>query len=359
MKKLSVELLKWYQSNKRDLPWRRTNDAYKIWLSEIILQQTRVDQGLEYYLRFIERFPDVKSLADANEDEVLKLWQGLGYYTRARNLHQTSKTISENFNGSFPEDYHELIKLKGVGDYTASAIASIAFSKPFAVVDGNVIRFISRLFGVKKDYKSSEGLMEIKVKANQLIDKNNPGDFNQAIMEFGARVCKPKNPLCTDCIFSYSCYAFNNNIVEELPVKYSKQKQRNRWFHYLVMVDEKDNFVLQKRLKKDIWRNLYEFPLIEVDRQISFEELIKSEIWPVEFPKGSFTILQKDIYYRHKLSHQNLQISFHILKQDGFSAGIREKYVICSPDMLKQYPSSKLIFSFIENNLKKVLSGWV
>lgn len=355
MRKITEGLLLWYSMNKRNLPWRRTTDPYKIWLSEIILQQTRVDQGLNYYLRFIRNFPKVELLAKAGEDEVLKLWQGLGYYSRARNLHKTAKIINNDYGGTFPDDYHELLKLKGIGHYTASAIASIAFSKPYAVVDGNVIRFISRFFGVTSNSKSAKGLKEIRGKTDELIDKKRPGDFNQAIMEFGALICKPQNPACDQCFISESCYAYRQNKVEEFPPRYTKTVQKRRWFHYFVIISREKHFFLQKRTNRDIWQNLYEFPLIEADDDVSLPGLRKTNKWRAIIPDAELELIKSDIRFSHKLSHQNLSVSFHIFRLESDEAVFEKRFIKTSLDQIEKYPVSKLIFNFIENFLKKVL----
>lgn len=355
MNKITELLLEWYSLNQRNLPWRKTSDPYKIWLSEIILQQTRVNQGYDYYLKFIRKFPDVDALARAGQDEVFKLWQGLGYYNRARNLHRTAKIIARDYGGKFPDDFKELLKLKGIGQYTASAIASIAFSKPFAVVDGNVIRFISRFFGVTSNSKSSKGLNEIRKKAEELIDKDKPGDFNQAVMEFGALICKPQNPACVECILSDNCYAYNSDKVEELPARYTKKVRKNRWFHYLVVINREQYFYLKKRTAKDIWQNLYEFLLMEVDSDMKLSDLRKTAEWKNTVAGSKLKSIRSDIRLYHKLSHQNLSVSFHVLKLDDQENVFDRKYIKTSLDQIDKYPVSKLISSFTEDFLKKML----
>src|SRR6056300_1490745 len=234
----SNKLILWYLQNKRDLPWRKTKNPYHVWLSEIILQQTRVAQGLDYYLKFIDAFPTVNHLANADESTVLKLWQGLGYYSRARNLHFSAKYIVKELTGEFPKTYKEIVKLKGVGDYTASAIASMCFNEPTAVVDGNVYRVLSRYFGIDTPINSSKGVKEFKAMAQELIDRNNPAIFNQAIMEFGATQCKPKNPDCGNCPFQNSCVAFGYNHIDALPVKNKSARAKKKYFNFLVFVSE-------------------------------------------------------------------------------------------------------------------------
>jgi A/G-specific adenine glycosylase len=271
-------LIFWYLQNKRDLPWRNETHPYPIWLSEIMLQQTRVAQGLPYYLKFIEAFPTVFDLARASEEQVLKLWQGLGYYSRARNLHATAREIAFEHNGNFPDSYDGLLKLKGVGDYTASAIASICYNEPTAVVDGNVYRVLSRVFGIDTAVNSSTGVKEFKLLAQELIDVEQPGTYNQAIMEFGARYCVPQNPDCANCIFSDRCEAFRKRQVDMLPVKIRKQKIKERHFNYLVLLSEEEQAtILRRRNKKGIWQSLYEFPLIETSAEVSWNEISGSE----------------------------------------------------------------------------------
>ena len=252
----SNQLVFWYLQNKRDLPWRKTQNPYHIWLSEIILQQTRVDQGLNYYYKFIQNYPTVASLAAATQEEVLKLWQGLGYYSRARNLHETAKIVCSEFNENFPSTYDELISLKGIGDYTASAIASICFDKPTAVVDGNVYRFLARYFNIATPINRSDGIKEFKKLAQELIDVEKPGTHNQAMMEFGARICKPVNPDCENCVFNSSCLGLIEKTVKALPVKLKKIKVRRRYFNYLVIETPNNATFLHKRTK-GIWKNLY------------------------------------------------------------------------------------------------------
>lgn len=234
----STQIIEWYRTNKRDLPWRKTKNPYQIWLSEIILQQTRVEQGLSYYLKFIEKYPSIKDLANAPQDEVLKLWQGLGYYSRARNLHYTSKVITDKYKGEFPATYKEILDLKGIGEYTAAAISSFSFNLPYPVIDGNVYRVLSRVFDIDTPIDSTLGKKEFKELAYELINKNNPSEYNQAIMEFGALYCKPQSPDCENCIFTSTCLAFKTKKINELPVKSKKLKQKNRYFNYLVFIDE-------------------------------------------------------------------------------------------------------------------------
>jgi A/G-specific adenine glycosylase len=300
----SKRIIDWYHSNHRQLPWRETHDAYKIWLSEIILQQTRVAQGLPYYMEFAKTFPTVFDLAKASEKKVLRLWQGLGYYSRARNLHACAKEIIKNFNGKFPDTFEELKKLPGVGPYTAAAVASIAFRENVAVVDGNVYRVLSRIFGIDKDITSDEGKKYFFSVANQLIDSKRPDVFNQAVMEFGALHCTPKAPKCADCIFLKNCEARRKNLQNVLPFKSKKQKVRARYFNYFVIGDGRKTFMRQRK-GKDIWKGLYDFYLIETKRNQRPETLIDQD----KILSGA-KIVQRAKAFTHILSHQKLKVKF-------------------------------------------------
>ena len=315
VKNFSKDLIKWYEVNKRELPWRKTKDPYKIWLSEIILQQTKIAQGLPYYLRFINKYPNVFKLANSSEQEVLKLWEGLGYYSRARNLHKTANIIVNKQQGVFPSKYKELIELPGIGDYTASAISSFSINEINPVVDGNVYRFLSRLIGIKSPINTSKSQKEFKDIAELLISKKNPSDFNQAIMEFGALVCKPSSPFCEKCLYQKNCFAYLNKQISNLPVKNKKKKNINRYFNFLIIKSKKNQTVIEKRINQDIWQNLYQFPLIEtgsqVDKKIILDRLIKINY----FDSSEMELfLFKNKSFRHKLSHQNIHCSFWIIK---------------------------------------------
>jgi A/G-specific adenine glycosylase len=308
------KILNWYHEHQRDLPWRQTRDPYRVWLSEIILQQTRVAQGMPYYLSFVETFPTVYDLAEAPEEQVLKLWQGLGYYSRARNLHTTAKMVVSEFDGQFPHTYEELKTLKGVGDYTASAIASFCFDVPEPVVDGNVYRVLSRYFGVDIPINSTEGITYFKELAREVMDAENIRDYNQGIMEFGAIQCAPKKPYCLLCPLQESCVALKENKVDILPIKLNKTKVRNRYFNYLVWLDGNGNTVLEQRKGKGIWQNLYQFPLLETDGPLEdgeIEEKMKVNHTPLEIETLSLYNNEPII---HKLSHQHLHTQFWILK---------------------------------------------
>ncbi|MBO3699821.1 A/G-specific adenine glycosylase [Roseivirga sp. E12] len=297
------QLISWYDHQKRDLPWRQTDDPYKIWLSEIILQQTRVKQGMPYYLKFIEQYPTVNDLATAPESEVLRLWQGLGYYSRARNLHACAKTVSNDLGGEFPSSFEELLKLKGIGRYTAAAIASIAFNKPNAVVDGNVYRVLSRVFGIEDDISNSKTLKIFETKANTLIDKKAPGEFNQAIMDFGAIQCTPKSPACAICPMSSFCYAFNTGKQEVLPVKTKKVKVRNRFFYYYVY-EFGDKLLMKERGPKDVWQGLYDFSLLESPESLSEESVLK------EISIEGLVVIDFSEEVKHVLTHQRIFARF-------------------------------------------------
>jgi A/G-specific adenine glycosylase len=307
-----LQITDWYRQNARILPWRSTTNPYFIWLSEVILQQTRVDQGLNYYLRFTETFPTITDLANAEEDQVLKLWQGLGYYSRARNLHSTAKIIQENYHGEFPNNYSEIIALKGIGPYTAAAIASFAFNLPHAVVDGNVYRVLSRHFGIDTPIDSTEGKKIFQTLADELIPKDQPALFNQAIMEFGAIYCTPNNPPCENCIFLDTCASGRYGLATKRPVKASKTKVRNRYLHYFHLVSD-DEIAVRKRGSNDVWEGLYEFPVIETEAP---------DLNPDQLPSWINDINEVTFSAKHILSHQRIHACFYrisTLKQERFS----------------------------------------
>lgn len=343
----SEQLINWYNENQRDLPWRNIKDPYKIWLSEIILQQTRVNQGWDYYIKFTTNYPTINDLANADEQDVLKLWQGLGYYSRARNLHFTAKHIAFQLNEVFPSEHNEILKLKGVGEYTAAAIASFAYDLPFPVVDGNVFRVLTRYFGISEPIDSNEGKKTIYKIANELIPKKQAAQFNQAIMEFGAMQCVPKKPTCANCIFNASCFAFNNKLVENLPVKLKKTKQRNRYFNYLVFISSKNTTLIKKRTEKDIWTNLYDFPLVETKQTVKgIEELTQHEIF--DTTANDFTFIKTISPNKHILSHQIINTTFWIIKTPLFK-NPPKNYVETEINNLPSYPMPVLIANFITN----------
>ena len=309
--KFSEILANWYDIHKRDLPWRDTRNPYKIWISEIILQQTRVNQGLDYYKRFIEKYPDVNVLANSSQDDVMLSWQGLGYYSRARNLHHAAKQIVNDFDGKFPDTFKEIISLKGVGDYTASAIASFAYELPHPVVDGNVLRFISRYLGIKDPINASKAKEKIKVFLEKQIVEINAATFNQAIMEIGALQCVPQNPVCNECPFKNECMAFKNDLVDSLPNKKYAVKVKDRFFNYFILIyKQKDEYytILNHRQTKDIWQGLHEFILVEKEHLLSIDEVNESL---KEFKIRSVVGFSSDEIV-HKLSHRNIKTKFFV-----------------------------------------------
>ena len=350
---IRTELMAWYDRSRRDLPWRMTRDPYSIWISEVILQQTRVEQGMDYYLRFISRFPDVGTLAQASEQEVLKLWQGLGYYTRARNLLKAAQIIHEKYNGRFPDTRESLVSLPGIGEYTAAAILSIAFSLPYPVVDGNVRRVISRLMGIAAPVNSVKGSREITAAARLLLNDQEPGTFNQAMMEFGALYCKPLHPDCNNCVLRNHCEAYKTNKVNELPVRKQKPDPRSRYFHYLVILirGKSGQLILQKRLSTDIWKNLYDFPLVEAGTLLNldqlkihpeFRDLFKGNIAELSELRGTF---------RHVLSHQHLFVKYFLIRiNDPLNLKYRENWISVDPEHLADLPMPRLITRFLEKN---------
>lgn len=344
---ISNELIKWYDYNKRELPWRETKDPYRIWISEIILQQTRVVQGYEYYIRFIDTFPDVVSLANAEEEEVLKLWQGLGYYSRARNLHAAAKTVATLHNGIFPTEYKDVLALKGIGEYTAAAITSFAYNLPYAVVDGNVFRFLSRLFGIDTPIDTTQGKKEFTNLATELLDKKNPGAHNQAIMEFGALQCTPTSPKCNECPLVDICIAYSQNSIAKLPVKQGKTKVKERFFNYLdIRYDS--NMYLNKRIGNDIWKNLYELPLIETDSKLNLEDLQNTPDFRKLFEKaGNIKIQQMGLTLKHVLSHRIIYATFYRIEVED-DITIKEQYTKTDAAQLSDFPISRLVDRYFE-----------
>ncbi len=342
------DLLLWYRDNQRDLPWRRTKDPYCIWISEIIFQQTRISQGTGYYTRFISVFPDIRTLADATEENVLKLWQGLGYYSRARNLHEAAKEILKNYDGNFPETYAKILTLKGIGNYTAAAIASIAFGIPEPVVDGNVLRFYARYFGIQLPVDSAEGKKAVYKKAMKYLDPKDPGTFNQAVMEFGALQCKPGKPFCEACPLKKNCYAYKTQKVDLLPVKQKKILIRDRYFYYLVLnitIRNECLVYLNRRIGQDIWKNLYDFPAIESPVKLSEEEILSAIKTFLSIQKLHITGIKPECI--HLLTHQRIHATFYYL---DLSAKVKLPYELVSLDRLSKYPVPKVIepvFSYL------------
>ena len=336
------KLLGWFGENRRPFPWRDSNEPYKVWLSEIILQQTRATQGLPYYESFISNFPNVEELAAAKEDHVMKLWQGLGYYSRARNLHATAKKITDQYQGHFPSDFDQIKSLKGIGDYTASAIASICFGQDQAVVDGNVYRVLSRIFGMDEPIDASAAYRIYKEKAHHLMQGAPPGDFNQAMMEFGALQCVPKNPNCQDCLFVKDCVAFQQAKVDLLPIKSKKVNVKNRYFHFFVLIDESKNTLLQKREGKGIWQNLYQFPLIETFAKQKHFQAHQLDSLLADHRISSDFVIDKwnDQPIFHKLTHQHLEINFWIVKLSDSCN------LVTQSSNIQDYPMPKVLQNF-------------
>ncbi len=348
MNRFSDKLINWYTEHKRDLPWRNTKNAYLIWLSEIILQQTRVDQGMSYYLKFSSTFPTVQDLAKANNEKVMKLWQGLGYYSRARNLHATAQLITEKHKGNFPAVYDDILALKGIGTYTAAAIASFAYDLPHAVVDGNVYRVLARVFGMDTPIDSTTGKKEFNQLANELLNKKKPALHNQAIMEFGAIQCKPMNPDCSVCVLNTMCVAFAEKRIAELPVKEKKTKVRDRFFNYIVL-HYKNKTILHKRVEKDIWINLYDFPLIELEKEISEEAFLKSREWKKFIGAIPYTITSVSPAYKHVLSHQKIYARFwEICCDSPLTDLITDTHILIPEKNLQQYAVPRLIENYLE-----------
>jgi|TARA_R110000737_G_scaffold352130_1_gene396860 A/G-specific adenine glycosylase len=341
-KNINELIINWYDKNKRDLPWRRTTDPYKIWLSEIILQQTRVQQGMAYYTKFIDNFPYIEDLANADEQLVLQLWQGLGYYSRARNLHKTAKIITNEQDAIFPKTHNEIIKLPGVGDYTASAISSFAFNEPQAVLDGNVFRVLSRIFNWSTPIDSTIGKKEFRELAQEFLVKEDPAKHNQAIMEFGALLCTPQNPACDICPIMSFCESYKMKNIADRPVKSKKTSVRTRNFHFL-HIEDNDEILIEKRKGKDIWQHLYQLPLIEItDDKAELSEEIK-----LKYKIDSAPILVQEPS-KHLLSHQKLNIHFYSVKLEAKVEFQDLDWV--KNQNLKDYPFPKPLVDYL--NLK-------
>ena len=351
MNNLSATLARWYESHKRELPWRSDPSPYHVWLSEVILQQTRVNQGLDYFNRFIERWPALSDLAHASEEEVLKMWQGLGYYSRARNLLKCAQQVLEDHDGNFPADHEQLLKLKGIGRYTAAAIASIAFGLPYAVIDGNVYRVLARLFDIDTPINKDAGIKVFAQLADELLDKEQPGRHNQAMMEFGALHCTPRNPDCLHCPIQSHCLAFAHGTVGQRPQKEKTINVRTRYFNYLVFSDLNNNTYLHRREENDIWRNLYDFPNIESTAPLSIEALIENEQFQSLVEKNEFAIQRISAPFTHKLSHQTIIAKFFEIKINGFLSIIQTNNLLLTAEKkLDDYPTPKLIENYISRN---------
>jgi len=343
---ISEKLISWYLEEKRDLPWRKTTDPYKIWLSEIILQQTRVGQGLSYYQKFVNDYPTVGLLAEADEEEIMKNWQGLGYYSRARNLHATAKFIQNELGGKFPTNYNEIIKLKGVGPYTAAAISSFAFKEPRAVVDGNVYRVLSRLFDIDTPINSSKGIKLFQNLASKLIIKEKPDLFNQAIMEIGALLCTSKKPKCLLCPLQENCIAFEKSTIQERPIKLKKLKQSIRKMDYAV-IDNGEEIIMRKRKKKDIWQGLYDFVSLEGDELASSESL--NNLIKKTFPKTKVSSVSSSPVkeYTHLLSHRKIEARFWKVDVSGV---LEEKgnYKVVPKTEIEKHAVPRLIHRYLQ-----------
>jgi A/G-specific adenine glycosylase len=347
--KISEIILEWYKKNKRSLPWRETSDPYRIWLSEIILQQTRVSQGLEYYQRFVARFPDVQTLAAAGEQEVIKLWQGLGYYSRARNLLAAAGQVEKEFGGTFPSRYADLLKLKGVGPYTAAAVASIAFGEPVAVVDGNVSRVLARLFAVQDPVNLPEGAKQVGALAGELLNRDDPGNHNQAMMEFGALQCVPVNPGCHVCPVQQYCQALSRDLVAVLPVKQKKAAVRKRYFTYLV-IREGEHTYITRRTGNDIWKEMYEFPLIEHDTDPGEEEIIREAVALTGLQGERLIITGLSEPVRHQLTHRMIIARFLHLETDTQLPGPPAHWKRVRFSEVNDHPLPRLIDRYLELN---------
>ncbi len=346
---LTEHLSSWYDQNRRDLPWRKTDDPYRIWLSEILLQQTRVVQGLPYFNSFIKKFPTIFSLAGSSEQEVLRIWQGLGYYSRARNMHKCARIIVEKYNGDFPRSYDQLLDLPGIGEYTAAAIASIAFNEPVPVVDGNVFRVLSRIFGIVEDISSHQAKRIFKEKAEKLISKDSPGDFNQAIMEFGALKCLPQNPACDTCSLNEQCFAYQNGLVNKLPIKAKKKKAKARYFHYLIL-NARGLVYLRKRTEKDIWQGLYEFYMIETGSNKHWSSTMDEQLYCLTGPESEchYTI-------RHTLTHQIIHASFYYIDIDPDDPQVKKHFMLSdgkfyAQNEIRNLPKPVLIDKYLKGN---------
>jgi len=336
----------WYEKNLRELPMRRTRDPYKIWVSEIIMQQTRINQGVPYYLRFIEAFPTVADLAAAPEDSVLKLWQGLGYYSRARNLQGSARYIMEHLGGEIPGDYQGLLQLKGVGRYTAAAIASICYDEPKAAVDGNVSRVIARLYGVEDAVNSTTGARQIEALAQEMLDRKDPGTHNQAMIDFGAMLCVPSSPKCPGCPCADGCNANLSGRVDLIPVKIPKQRPVSRWFYYYMMVFQ-GKTILTKRGEKDIWRSLYQFPVLESETPLPEKELVSTHVPAPVMSRLQKVSLSGTII--HPLTHRTIHAQFIHLEMSSLPDVLPAGWILISLQDLDQYPVPRLIHRYLES----------
>jgi len=341
-------LQKWGKQNDRPMPWKGEKNPYFIWLSEIILQQTRVAQGTKYFLAFKTKYPTINDLAKASEQEVLKLWEGLGYYSRARNLHFTAKYIVSDLDGKFPIGFENLLLLKGVGAYTAAAIASFAYNIPKAVVDGNVIRVLSRVFGIETEFKTVKEKNTFQTFADTLICKENPATYNQAIMDFGAQVCMPKNYNCQECIFMKSCFAFKNNKQDQYPLKKKKITIKERFFTFLIFQKEKTVFIEEQK-ENDIWKGLNLFPKIETFNEIKSNQKLKSKIIEsLTIESADFEIINTSKIYTQKLTHQKINAKFVEIK---LKSEIKHTFIKADINFLSKFAFPKIINVYLSRKL--------
>ncbi len=346
-KQFSKLLLSWNATqNNRKMPWKGEKDPYKIWVSEIILQQTRVDQGLAYFNRFIERFPTIHQLANASDNKIFKLWEGLGYYSRCKNLITTARYISKNLKGRFPDSYEKINELAGIGPYTAAAISSFAFNLPYAVVDGNVFRVLARIFGLSQPTDSGKGKKYFSLLANEVLDKREPGNYNQAIMDFGAIICKPLSPLCERCVFNKICFAFLYKRIDELPVKKKKINIRKRWFYYLVIENENKTTVRQRK-DNDIWQQLYEFPLVETKKEETLNKILKNAQKSGWITEKNYEVISVSALYKQHLSHQLIVGKFIGIKLKTKGLPI-EKSIWVTKNGMKKLAFPKFINQYLD-----------
>lgn len=352
--RFSARLLQWYASHARPLPWRQTKDPYIVWITEIILQQTRVDQGMSYFYRFVEAFPDVQSLAAAPLEKVLRLWQGLGYYSRARNLHAAARQVVEDLDGSLPQSSQGWLKIKGVGPYTAAAIASIAFNEPVPAVDGNVYRVLARLFAIDQRTDTAKGKKVFEEVASELIDQQDPGGFIQAMMDFGATICKPAAPLCHECLFNRECIAFKRKAVENFPLKKPRKTIRTRYFNYFFFFYEQPeghvHFFVHQRHSNDIWKNLFELPLIETSCEIGPDDFSGQARWQEWFPGNEGYVLARAPWaVRHQLTHQTIMANFFSVRiQPAKAAAFGSQYREVDLHAFENMPKSRLTLLFFQ-----------
>lgn len=348
----SSRLIHWYDQNGRSLPWRETRDPYHIWVSEIILQQTRIDQGLPYYHRFLAKFPDVFKLAAATEEQVLRLWQGLGYYSRARNLHHAAREVVKQYGGRLPGHSTELVRLKGIGPYTSAAIASMAFGETIPAIDGNVYRVLSRIFAVDYSIDTHQGRKVFHDLAMNLIPGDRPGAFNQALMDFGSMICKPVIPLCHSCIFYHECLARQRGSVKKYPLRSRKTPGRERYFHYFLFRANNHEglpvFFVQQRTGNDIWKNMYEFPLLESDQPLSLSEVLNHPWWEtLGMEPDGFVFAGSVVPLKHQLTHQTIHARFFQVKIIGSSLHTLEKHFqLTQPALFGELPKPRLVERF-------------